>query len=1170
MSITLLFLGIIFSALLIFIYVGVMGYPFWMGFVILLALAGIWLILYLIRKFWLKKQSEKFIDQLIEQDDKHIKESEQKDKEGLQEIQERWKQAVSELKKSELSKNGDPLYVLPWYLIIGEPGAGKTAVIKSSGLGSPFTETSELQHSPFTRNCDWWLFEKAIIIDTAGRFTSPVDEKRDKGQWQKFISLLGKYRKKEPLNGLIVTVPADKLLRGDTEELQEYGRTIRLRIAELMKSIGAKCPVYVLITKCDLIRGFTQYSDNLPKNSLNQAMGVFNQHNNTDMDAFHENVMQTTGKHLRKHRLILMQDFNKDETDLLFYPEEFHSLDSGLKCFLNAAFQSSPMLESPEMKGIYFSSACQKGSPFSKFLKLLGLDDTTQPRDEKKGLFLKDFFEKILPEGKDLATFTKERLEWDKFTRNIVLTSWILLSMALCGLLSFSFYKNYQVIKDLPKLELARKVHNLDNFQMFVNYIDKIKEIEHKNRNWWIPDLGLNISDQREKVLKDHYITKMREIIIHDIDSMIQSKMNDFSTNTATSYEIGQYIAHIVRRINIINDYSKFECEENSVNNDNEKLDIHYYTYCPPINFMDGYANLENDFYDMYLQYLFWNNDEGILVSEKDKLQNLLNLAFKTQRIGLDWMLEWYNKQASASQISIDHFWEGSNDIQDEIVIAPVFTNEGFQKISLFIKHLNSALKDPNDISNTKEKFYNNYHIQYIQSWIGFSSNFSKGIEKLNKKDEWQQVFNNIHKGRGPYQTFIHQMATELEPLQAYLIESSKSGIDNSGLMKKYSAWVELVETFEQLRIKAEIEQKRKQNKELLSKFSSRLSRTSDLYMKRISDESVQYYIQYKELIENLLTDHYYTIKEAHQIAANIFASNFSDGKSKHFRNAKLKVQEINNSLKIKNTKIHYPFWKLVNGPIDFILTLTYYQTACYIQNIWTSEILAEKKYNDLKTNTREALIFAKDKDMVGEFVKRTRSGGFGRKKDIWKNKIPFNNSFFSYLNKAIGFNREIDRNKIYNVQITGKLPNVEKLYPEKKVNKPYYSLLTLKCDQDETVLKTSTYGGLPKNFEWSYNYDCDDVTIQFNILGDMVTKKYSGRFGFAKFLKDFKNSTERFRHSDFSSYRDRKLLKKHNIKYIIPRYSLKGDYYKIIKLMNKPPGIPEKIIQCPKYFCKE
>ena len=164
-----------------------------MGFFLLLVLIGLGIGFLFFRKIWLRRREEKFVQQVIEQDESHLKTVSGKERDDLKELQNRWKEAIEALRRSHLRKYGNPLYVLPWYLVIGESGSGKTTAITSARLSSPFAEVSRTSGISGTRNCDWWFFEQAIILDTAGRYAIPIDEGRDKEEWQKFLALLIKY-----------------------------------------------------------------------------------------------------------------------------------------------------------------------------------------------------------------------------------------------------------------------------------------------------------------------------------------------------------------------------------------------------------------------------------------------------------------------------------------------------------------------------------------------------------------------------------------------------------------------------------------------------------------------------------------------------------------------------------------------------------------------------------------------------------------------------------------------------------------------------------------------------------------------------------------------------------------------------------------------------------------
>jgi type VI secretion system protein ImpL len=100
------------------------------------------------------------------------------------------------------------LYEQPWYVIIGPPGAGKTTALLNARLKFPLaTEMGEgaVAGVGGTRLCDWWFTEDAVLIDTAGRYTTQdSDAPVDRAGWEAFLDLLKRTRPREPLNGVIV------------------------------------------------------------------------------------------------------------------------------------------------------------------------------------------------------------------------------------------------------------------------------------------------------------------------------------------------------------------------------------------------------------------------------------------------------------------------------------------------------------------------------------------------------------------------------------------------------------------------------------------------------------------------------------------------------------------------------------------------------------------------------------------------------------------------------------------------------------------------------------------------------------------------------------------------------------------------------------------------------
>jgi type VI secretion system protein ImpL len=148
----------------------------------------------------------------------------------LKQIQDSFDGAMKFLRKARLGKGRKLLYQLPWYMIIGPPGAGKTTALLNCGLNFPL-QKKKIRGVGGTRNCDWWFTDEAVLIDTAGRWaTQDSDEAVDSQVWQGFLGLLKKYRKRQPINGVFIAISLRDLMLQDENERTEVAQALKQRI----------------------------------------------------------------------------------------------------------------------------------------------------------------------------------------------------------------------------------------------------------------------------------------------------------------------------------------------------------------------------------------------------------------------------------------------------------------------------------------------------------------------------------------------------------------------------------------------------------------------------------------------------------------------------------------------------------------------------------------------------------------------------------------------------------------------------------------------------------------------------------------------------------------------------------------------------------------------------
>ena len=290
-------------------------------------------------------------------------------KASLEEIATVRKRMDAVLARLRKRRGGRYLYQLPWYLVIGAPGSGKTTALANAGLGATAADGSvagPLAGLAGTRNCDWWFTDRAVLIDTAGRYTTQDSRRAVDGRvWSGLLDLLKEHRPLQPANGVLLTLSLPDLAAWDEAERRNHAILIRQRLNELRVQLGLRLPVYLLLTKADLLDGFTTFFDPLDREARSQVWGLTlpaAEREEGPLPVFRDlyaGLVRRLDERLLD-RLHQEPDLRR-RADAFALPLRVVELEPALADIVDTVFGSEHGEETPRLRGLYLTSATQTG-----------------------------------------------------------------------------------------------------------------------------------------------------------------------------------------------------------------------------------------------------------------------------------------------------------------------------------------------------------------------------------------------------------------------------------------------------------------------------------------------------------------------------------------------------------------------------------------------------------------------------------------------------------------------------------------------------------------------------------------------------------------------------------------------------------------------------------------
>ncbi|CDL87575.1 type VI secretion system membrane subunit TssM [Xenorhabdus cabanillasii] len=487
--------------------------------------------------------------------------------------------------KSQLQRHLDSynyLYERPWYMVIGSQQSGKTSLIKEGYKLSEIAAPEYLRQDgeiPLLLRC--WLGEKAVIIDPRGRLIDqPVPLNSDKPQinsrlWEALLNWLSENRQRQPLNGIILTVDTLRLLTDNREQRDRYVREIHQRLQEIRLTFHSQLPLYLVMTKIDLLHGFEAMYQSLDRKQRDQILGVTFSLNNhlssrdekvwrSELEQFWQQWMNNLNGAMPD---MMLNSVDANQRSALFsFTRQIQGLYSYIVQMLEDILYNDEN-HRPMLRGVYLTSAHQVGQMDDIFTQSasaqyhLGTQAfPTWPAGDTLPYFTQSLFEDVLLAEPNLAAENRIWLSRNRRQLYTFSTVSALVILTMWGGWHYFYQKNYrageEVLAEAKKFLSVPAPKGDDNYgSLQLPLLNPIRDATLAYGNYYenksfLTDMGLYQGSRVGKKVENTYLNLLEQ---HFLPSLMRVLLDDLNKAPAGSEEK----LEILRVMRMMEDESK-------------------------------------------------------------------------------------------------------------------------------------------------------------------------------------------------------------------------------------------------------------------------------------------------------------------------------------------------------------------------------------------------------------------------------------------------------------------------------------------------------------------------------------------------------------------------------------------------------------------------------------
>ncbi len=245
------------------------------------------------------------------------------------------------------------------------------------------------------------------ILDPAGDVLNPQWGNHGAAEFRQLLRLVKQDRKAPEIGGVVLVIPANKVMGTDDEFDQEVSR-LRSMMLDIGRTLGLNLPVYLVVSKCDQIPGMSPIMDGLAEGRQFRQMVGWSA-GKSSLDHFDEQSMRAGMEELVSRikyvsdSLVARRDLVIDSTirdrfmrsaDLFELPQRIEEFTGRMVSLASAIFGEAAALHDGRLRGVYLTAVGENAGS--------GVKRTS-------GRFIRDLFAEKIFREKTLAGVSRAR-----------------------------------------------------------------------------------------------------------------------------------------------------------------------------------------------------------------------------------------------------------------------------------------------------------------------------------------------------------------------------------------------------------------------------------------------------------------------------------------------------------------------------------------------------------------------------------------------------------------------------------------------------------------------------------------------------------------------------------------------------------------------------------------